>query len=287
MKISVLLPENLKIALAVILALVLAGVGGCLAQRKLFGVAAGVTVEGYAVGGFLPHEATQLVTHLAIELNRPAKDATLTKKGEIIAEIPGFEVDIELSVQKILDAEKGEKVLLVVYRPQPEITAALLGQVTEVLGKYSTFVSGSQNRLKNITLAAKKLNFTLVKPHTLFSFNQTLGPRTAAQGYLPAPVIIGEGHGLDAGGGVCQVSSTLFNAALQANFKIVERHPHSKRVFYVPPGRDATVSFPGLDFKFYNQHVAPAIIRSAVQGRVLTIWILGTQEVKEKLQGGE
>ena len=278
--------QKSKILLIATLVVVLLLVGGCYARRLLYGVAQGVTVEGYEVGRYLPEEVRQLVTHLAIERNRPAIDPRLANDGNIIQETPGLAVDVEQSIIGILEAPKDATVPLIIRRLQPDITASLLKSLDTTLGKFNTFISGSENRLKNITIAAGKLNYTLVNPRTLFSINEAIGPRTTVQGYKPAPVIIGEGHGLDAGGGVCQVSSTLYNAVMTANLKIVERHPHSKRVYYVPPGKDAAISWPGLDFKFYNSLNNPVIIRTSVAGRVLTIWLLGKKDQESK-KGGE
>ncbi|WP_366921726.1 VanW family protein [Metallumcola ferriviriculae] len=279
--------KNWKILMGVMLMLLLAGIGGCLAQRVIYGVKPGVTVEGLNVGGYLPPEVTRLVTHLAIEKNRPPKNAVMMDNGEIVKEVQGVEVDIEQSKRKIMSAKRREQITLVVRQVQPEITVDLIKRLDETLGTYTTFVSGTTNRLTNITLAAKKLNFTIVPAQSLFSFNASIGPRTVEKGYKAAPIIIGEGHGMDAGGGVCQVSSTLYNATMAAKLKIVERHPHSKKVYYVPVGRDAAISFPGLDFKFYNKFQEPVIIRSRIEGRVLTIWISGTSELKKQIQGSE
>jgi vancomycin resistance protein YoaR len=88
-------------------------------------------------------------------------------------------------------------------------------------------------------------------------------------------VIVGGGMSMDAGGGVCQVSSTLYNAALRAGMEIIERHPHSIRIHYVPPGQDAAVAYNYLDLQFRNNYTTPVLIKSYVSGRRIVMSVLG------------
>jgi vancomycin resistance protein YoaR len=112
-------------------------------------------------------------------------------------------------------------------------------------------------------------------PGDVFSFNETLGKRTMEDGYRLAPVLANGRHDVGIGGGICQVSSTLYNAVALANLKIVLRHNHSMASAYVPVGRDCTVSYPQLDFKFQNNGTTPvAISRTYTPGK-LTFRILG------------
>src|SRR5690606_9807336 len=107
-----------------------------------------------------------------------------------------------------------------------------------------------------------------------FSFNRVVGPRTLAKGFLPAPEIVGEEFVEGVGGGICQVSSTLYNAALYADLQIVERYRHSVPLGYVPPGRDATLQYGVMDFQFRNTTGEPLIVRAvAGDGRLhVTLW---------------
>lgn len=120
------------------------------------------------------------------------------------------------------------------------------------VGRYKTFFDTSnKNRNHNINLASKGINIRIL-PGEYFRWSKIIGPASKEQGYLLGNVIIGDKMEQDYGGGVCQVSSTLYNAALEAGLEIVERHTHGLPVNYVPPGRDATVSYGFLDFVFKN-----------------------------------
>ncbi|HEY8910190.1 MAG TPA: cell wall-binding repeat-containing protein [Desulfosporosinus sp.] len=140
----------------------------------------------------------------------------------------------------------------------------------ELIAQYSTHLDSSQvNRTENVRLAAKALNEKLLAPGERFSFNESVGERTVEAGYKEAMVIVGNAYEPGLGGGICQVSSTLYNAVSLAHLEILERHPHSLPVVYVPTGQDATVSFGILDFKFRNS-TAYLLIRSFLEGNTLT-----------------
>lgn len=144
------------------------------------------------------------------------------------------------------------------------------------IAQYSThFDSTLVNRTENIRLAAKALDGKLLAPGERFSFNQSVGERTAHAGYKVALIIEGNTYTPGLGGGVCQVSSNLYNAAILAHLEILERHGHSLPVDYVPTGQDATVSFNSLDFRFRNNTDAYLLIRSFVEGNTLTFQLYG------------
>lgn len=136
---------------------------------------------------------------------------------------------------------------------------------------YSTYYVNNPNRTTNLKLACKAIDGTVVRPGETFSFNKTVGIRTASKGYKPAPIFTGTtGHEDGVGGGVCQVASTMFNAALYCNFQIVERHQHSQRVVYCPLGRDAAIFWGSEDFKFKNTSEFPIKIKMICEGGKLT-----------------
>ena len=202
-------------------------------------------------------------------------DARLDRdSGEIIPARRGMEIDVARTLERVVRARPGEAINSALIPMDPAFTERDIAGIGRNIGNYHTWVWGSEERLHNVTLAARRLDNCLVMPGELFSFNEVVGPRTAAEGYKPAPVLVGEGTAMDAGGGVCQVASTLFNAVLAARLEVVERHPHSRPVEYVPRGRDATVVYGLLDFKFRNNTDEAIIIRSQVWGRNLTIRIL-------------
>jgi len=146
----------------------------------------------------------------------------------------------------------------------------------KVLGECTTkFTAKPKSRNENIRLAAKSLKGVVVKPGEVFSYNDTIGPTTKANGYQRAQVFVSGKKSYGYGGGVCQVSSTLFNAAENAGMEIVERHKHSLPVTYVPKGKDAATSHGSVDFRFKNTLSHPVMIESGVSETSVTIKIVG------------
>lgn len=135
----------------------------------------------------------------------------------------------------------------------------------------TTFNEGSVGRKNNITIAAKSINGVIIPPGEIFSFNDTVGPTTRQNGFSLAKVFHKGKELKGYGGGVCQVSSTLYNSAEAAGMEIIERHPHSKRVYYVPENRDAATSYGKVDFKFKNILTTPVIISTSVKDGKLTV----------------
>jgi vancomycin resistance protein YoaR len=161
---------------------------------------------------------------------------------------------------------------------QAQLTAAHLDalRIREMIAISTTVISDSiPNRVHNIRLAAAALDGALVEPDQEFSFNQTVGKTGAEQGYKPAPVIVNRRLVEGIGGGVCQVSSTLYNAILLADLALVERANHSLTVGYLPPGLDATVSDGWLDLRFLNNRNHAVWIRTFIEGGNLTVSIYG------------
>ncbi|MEG2348211.1 MAG: VanW family protein [Clostridia bacterium] len=123
----------------------------------------------------------------------------------------------------------------------------------EIANFSSSIYDKDENRIFNIGLAISKLNDVIIKKGENFSFNHTIGPMGQKQGYKEATGFDTNGNKIKVfGGGMCQISSTLYNSALIANLEIIERHPHSKRVYYVPKNKDATIYYDSLDLKFKN-----------------------------------
>jgi len=133
---------------------------------------------------------------------------------------------------------------------------------------------GAYNNMLNAVKAAGYLNGTVVPPGTVFSFNRTLGPRTAEKGYVVGFAFEDRRHVKAVGGGVCRLSTVVYGAVLDAGLPVVERHAHSLPVDYVPPGRDATVSYGGADFKFRNDRAYPLLIEAVgtVRRITVTLW---------------
>lgn len=140
------------------------------------------------------------------------------------------------------------------------------------LSSFTTkFKAGESNRVFNIQRVSNAINNKVVLPGETFSFNATTGPRSYKAGYKKALVIQNGKFVEDEGGGVCQVSTTLYNTLLNAKMQIVQRHPHSKPISYVPVGRDAAVAYNYLDLKFKNNRNVPVSIKSSVSGNTITV----------------
>ncbi len=145
-----------------------------------------------------------------------------------------------------------------------------------VLGTYSTTLIGSlPARTDNIRLAARALDGTVLEPAQVLSFNRRVGQRSVERGYQPAPVILHEARDVQVGGGVCQVASTLFDAALIAGLRTTERHRHSYPVDYIPLAQDATIVWGAKDLKILNCLDQRVRFRADVLGTTLTIRVEG------------
>ncbi|MBO5955564.1 MAG: VanW family protein, partial [Clostridia bacterium] len=215
------------------------------------------------------------------ELTEPARDAEYTiEDGEIviIPEKPCITVD-KNEIKKALDSDK-KTYSLSVQVEYPEKTAEILEELLfrDVLGSYSSgFASSSAARASNVILTAQRVNGVVLMPGDVFSYDGTVGRRTAANGYKEAGVYIGNKVESGIGGGICQTSSTLYSAALYANLEIVQRTSHSLPVAYVPAGMDATIAEGYIDLKLKNNTDYPVKLVALVNGRTLTCKILGVK----------
>lgn len=221
-------------------------------ERHFYGVQPGVTLEGKDLSGFLRREVEELVLKRAETERVTPENAYINREnGEVVPEVVGREVEVLNTVKQVMEAEENASLSIMVVELYPEITAELIHSIDTLKGSYFTWMGSGHSRVTNIIVAGEAINNTLLHPGQVFSFNKTVGPRTAERGYHYAPIIVGESVVLGLGGGICQTSSTLYNAVLESELEVVERYPHSKPVGYVPRGRDATVS-DHLDFKFRN-----------------------------------
>lgn len=153
---------------------------------------------------------------------------------------------------------------------QPETEATQ--KVVEFLNSYTTnFDSSKTNRISNIKLASKQINDIIIGPNEIFSFNETVGPMGEKEGYKKAVTYVNGQEKENFGGGVCQVSTTIFNAVNQLGVKIVERHNHSHEVPYAENGNDAAVSYGGADFKFKNTNPYSLQLNIDVKEKTITV----------------
>lgn len=143
---------------------------------------------------------------------------------------------------------------------------------TEIAKYTTTIYDTEESRIHNIKLAISKLDNTIVNKYEEFSFNDTIGPMGQNEGYQKATGFDGNGKKIKIyGGGMCQISSTLYNAVLIANLEVTERHPHSRRVYYVPQDKDASVAYGGANFKFKNTSENKIKINATTDGHDVTI----------------
>ncbi len=150
--------------------------------------------------------------------------------------------------------------------------------ITGIVGSYETFYGGDANRVHNVQLVAHLVNDKLIATGATFSFNGTTGERSAEKGFLEAPVIINGELQTGLGGGVCQVSTTVFNAAYEAGLRITARTNHALYISHYPLGRDATVNYPDTDLKFVNDTPHWLLLRTWVGSSSLTVVLYGTPQ---------
>lgn len=225
---------------------------------------------------------------LARQVNKPAVEPRVrqlsTGRLVIEPEVNGVAVDLIQLSARLHEAAlwpRGRAVELPTQPLSPKKTARDLERldIEGVLARFTTrFDPKDENRTHNIRIAAQALDGTVLMPGERFSFNQTVGPRAEAAGFREAPVVLAGQLVPDIGGGVCQVSSTLFNAVLYAEMKIDTRVSHSIPATYVPMGRDATVAYDYLDFEFTNPTDAPVLIHASLSKDKVTVELLGKEK---------
>ena len=214
------------------------------------------------------------------EIYEEAKDAYIEKEPfAVYPEVEGIDFDIE-KAKEILQEDKEEYIIPLTIT-KPKITLKDIGPeaLSDELGTFTTrYDVSDKDRTTNLEIACEKLNDQVILPGETFSYNKTLGARTIAAGYKSAK-IYSNGEVIDGlGGGICQISSTLYNAVLQANLEIVERRNHQFVTSYVPAGRDATVAYGSTDFRFENTRQYPVRIVATAKNGIATISIYGIKE---------
>lgn len=199
----------------------------------------------------------------------------------------GKELDIASTKESIYDAIKNKdykSIDLKVNIKEPKISTEAVKSVNTLLAEFSTkFSTKDSNRVTNVVLSAKATSDVLLMPGEEFSYNNLTGKRTASNGYKDAPVIINGKLEQDVGGGVCQVSSTLFNSVLYSGLDVTSRRNHSLKSSYVSIGRDAMVSDGGSDFRFKNPYSHPVYIKNTVSNGVITSKIYGNTSDKKNI----
>ncbi len=218
------------------------------------------------------------------EIYKEVEDAYFTKDPFTIhPEVVGIDFDIE-EAKKIISEEDKEQYTIKLKITKPKVTTAQIGSEAfpNLLATYTTrYDASNRDRTTNLRIACQKINDKVVLPGEIFSYNQTLGKRTAAAGYKNAKVYE-NGEVVDGiGGGICQISSTLYNSVLMSNMQIVERRNHQFVTSYTPAGRDATVVYGMTDFRFKNTRENAIKIKASISNGIATVSIYGVKSDKE------
>lgn len=212
------------------------------------------------------------------------KNATININGSdisIIEEADGKAINLETLDQKLKEAINGDinsenSVTLELEKTKAKVTKEYLSKIKGVIGSFSSsYATSAHGRSTNIEIATKAIDGTIIMPGEIFSFNEVVGDRSAARGYQEAGTYVGNKVEPGIGGGICQVSTAIYRAAMRANLRSVERTNHSMAVGYAKPGLDATVAYGYLDYKFKNNYDFPIYIQGSTAGKVITYNIYG------------
>jgi vancomycin resistance protein YoaR len=235
-----------------------------------------------AVGG---PEASAYFDKLAKTVEREPVDATFRilagDRVGVVPSRPGVQLDVPATAKALLAAglsptDRSAELVARIAEPKRTTEDARAMGIVSPVSSYSTTYGGTPGRLHNVALVAKLIDGALIAPGAVFSFNGTTGERGPDKGFQSAPVIFNGELRNGIGGGVCQVSTTTFNAAFFAGLPIVERTNHALYISHYPQGRDATVDYPGIDLKFRNDSENWLLLRTFVGTGSLTVTLYGT-----------
>lgn len=236
--------------------------------------------------GFGKAEAERFALEVDAQVPAP-RPARATWSGTAVSrsyEATRARVDSAKLAEEVSRAvSQGTKVKLPILWAKKRVPDSELDRVVTVVGRYATTFSSGPSRTNNIRVAARMIDGHVVMPGEKFSFNRFLGERTESKGFKRAGVYLRGRRDFDTGGGVCQVSTTLYNAVLQAGLDVVSRQPHSMPVHYVPLGQDAAVSYPGLDFAFKNDRAEPVAIATNYRDGRIEFLLLGARKRSGKV----
>ena len=235
-------------------------------------------------------QADRFFANLKKRVEHAPKDASFAIGARNIVRVvpaqPGRTVDMQATTRNVMAAllsPTTRKADLAVTTEAPERTTAdarAMG-ITGLVGAYETFYGGVANRIHNVQLVAHLIDNHYIAPNEEFSFNATTGERSESKGFLEAPVIINGELKTGLGGGVCQVSTTTFNAAYEAGLPITDRTNHALYISHYPQGRDATVNYPDTDLKFVNDTGHWLWLRTFVSSSSLTVALYGTPQHRQ------
>lgn len=219
---------------------------------------------------------------IADSVHKEASNATLDPENgyAIVESVTGTTLDAQAASEAYGAAEEGTDVNIQFTLNEPEISTEDMQEnlFADLLGTYYSVVSGDSGKRTNIRLASEAVSGVILMPGEEFSYNGLVGNTTPEKGYQTAAVYKDGKVEYESGGGVCQVSSTIFAAILYTDLEVTQRRCHSMVVTYVPYGMDATVYWDQPDFKFVNNHDYPIRVDVSFDGSVINVEIWGTQE---------
>jgi vancomycin resistance protein YoaR len=234
-----------------------------------------------AIGG---PKAARYFKRLAHGVGRPPRNAgfRVSESGRVtvVPSRPGRVIDATATRRNILAAalspnNRSARVVVTSQDASRSTAEARALGITTRISRYETIYGGDPNRIHNVQLVARLIDGKLLAPGATFSFNQATGARTADRGFLEAPVIINGEVTTGLGGGVCQVSTTVFNAAYEAGLKITARTNHALYISHYPQGRDATVNYPDVDLRLVNDTAHWLLLRTFVGSSSLVVDLYG------------
>lgn len=213
-------------------------------------------------------------------VERPPQPASLAAEGaevKITPSVDGLAIETDAVRGALSALGDAERLALPVSTVRPELTTEVVEgwSVRRLIAEWSTHYDPSIPRAENVERAARSFDGLLLKPGEVLSYNATVGPIDASTGWKAAPVIVGGELVPGIGGGVCQVTTTLYGAALRANMEILERHPHQLAVSYIPPSEDAAVAQGYQDLKIRNNTLGHLLMRTEAGGGTVTFRLYG------------
>jgi len=246
------------------------------------------------VATLVPYLSTKKMSHffdnVAVKVNKKPVDASFKGDGEqawVVPAVPGRTLDTAKTAEALTTASlktSGRSAEVATKVTNPELTtdeAEAMG-ITEKLGGFTTEWIGTPDRQTNVRITTEYASNVILAPGDVYNLDKQVGPRTEARGFKLAPGIVGPGQLEDVlGGGICQVATTLFNAAFFAGLDIVERKNHSLFIDHYPKGRDATLSAGSPNLRFKNDTDHHILVRGASDGIKTTFVIYGTDEGRE------
>lgn len=230
-------------------------------------------------------ELNKLAGELADQLDQPMVPVKLTN-GQLTEGMSRVVLDEGKLIDSLKNIRALEKtIVLPLQENAPNVTQETIKGIDEVvIGSYkTTFNANVKGRSHNIALSANAINQIILGPGDRFYYNLVVGERTVERGYQKALEIVNKEFVEGIGGGICQTSSTLYNAVANAGLEIIEVHSHSKSVGYVPQGKDATVSWGGPDFKFMNNKDYPVMIKTIVNNGSIEVQVLASKQAASKI----